>query len=57
MEEVKVKGEETGSPQNPQMVKLFFDKCLGNEVVLSGELGEGLHFIFECRDGKDKDAN
>lgn len=25
-------------PQNPQMVKLLFDKCLGNEVVLSGEI-------------------
>lgn len=38
MEEVKFKGEETGSPQNPGMVKLFFDKALGNEVVLSAEL-------------------
>lgn len=37
MAEVKFKGKETGSPQNPQMVKLFFDKALGTEVVLSSE--------------------
>ena len=34
MAEVK---EEISSPQNPGMVKLFFDKCLGTEVVLSSE--------------------